>query len=101
MSNQREKLWSLTFVVVIAFSFAGFVVMQGMNTGLTVFIDRMGGTSTFAGFLATVYTISAALSRLISGPMVDSRGRFVVMMAGSIVLFIGTVIPLFRTSSRT
>ena len=98
MSNQREKLWSLTFVAVIAFSFAGFVVMQGMNTGLTVFIDRTGGTSTFAGFLATVYTVSAALSRLISGPMVDSRGRFVVMMAGSIVLVIGTVIPLFNTS---
>lgn len=96
--NKRERLWSLTFVAVIAFSFAGFVVVQGMNAGTTVFVDRMSGTSTFAGFLATMYTASAAVARLISGPMVDTRGRFIVMMAGSIVLVIGTIIPVFNSS---
>ena len=98
MSNQREKLWSLTFVAVIAFSFAGFIVIQGMNAGTTVFVDRMGGTSTFAGFLATMYTAAAAVTRLVAGPMVDTRGRFVVMMAGSIVLVVATVIPVVNSS---
>ena len=98
MSNKQEKLWSFTFVAVIAFSFAGFIVIQGMNAGTTVYVDRLGGTSTFAGFLATMYTASAAVTRLISGPMIDTRGRFVVMMAGSIVLVIGTLVPLVNSS---
>ncbi len=96
-SDKRERLWSSLFVALVALSLCTFFVGQGSNSGTSVFIDRAGGTAAFAGFLALVFSGSAAVARLVSGPIIDIKGRAIVMGCGSIIMLTGTLGPVFTT----
>lgn len=85
----KSKLWSVTFVILVAISFFLFVTGQGINGGLSVYVERVGGTSTFAGILSAAFSVAAAVTRLALGPVIDTRGRMIVATLGSFVLFLG------------
>ena len=88
-NNQQPKLWTPVFVVVIAVTFCSFMVGQGTNSGSTVYLSRLGETSTLAGIGATVFSVAAAVSRIVSGPISDTKGRLIVMICGTVVLLAG------------
>ena len=88
---QQEQLWTPVFVLIIFMTFCGFMVGQGTNAGSTVYMDRLGQTATIAGIGATVFSVAAAVARLVSGPVIDSRGRRIVMLVGAAVLVAGVV----------
>ena len=96
MSN--ERLWSATFVVIIACTLCCFLVGQGSNAGTTVYLERIGGDMAIAGVGALVFSLAAAISRIVSGPLADARGRRLVMLSGSCVMIVGTVGPLLGNS---
>lgn len=68
---------------------------QGLNSSTSVYVALYGGTAAYAGVLAAVFSGSAAVVRLLSGPLIDGRGRRIVMLFGFAVLIAGTVGPLF------
>lgn len=88
-NDRQPKLWTPVFVVVIAVTFCSFMVGQGTNSGSTVYLDRLGETSTLAGIGATVFSVAAAVARIVSGPVADARGRQAVMLCGTAVLLVG------------
>ena len=61
----------------------------------SVYVALYGGTAAYAGVLAAVFSGAAAVVRLLSGPLIDGRGRRIVMLFGFAVLIVGTVGPLF------
>lgn len=93
--SPREQLWSTTFVLVVASTLCCFMVGQGLNSSTSVYVALYGGTAAYAGVLAAVFSGAAAVVRLLSGPLIDGRGRRIVMLFGFAVLIIGTVGPLF------
>ena len=93
--SPREQLWSTTFVLVVASTLCCFMVGQGLNSSTSVYVALYGGTAAYAGVLAAVFSGAAAVVRLLSGPLIDGRGRRIVMLAGFAVLIVGTVGPLF------
>ena len=97
-SRERERLWSPLFVVIVATTLCCFMVGQGLNSGTSVFIARMGGSAAFAGVLAAVFSAAAALARIVCGPLVDRAGRLRVMACGSILLLIGTLLPALNSN---
>ena len=66
---------------------------QGLNSGTSVFIARMGGNTAFAGVLAAVFSAAAAAARIVCGPLVDRAGRLRVMVGGAALLLAGTLVP--------
>ena len=90
-----EQLWSTTFVLVVVSTLCCFMVGQGLNSSTSVYVALYGGTAAYAGVLAAVFSGAAAVVRLLSGPLIDGRGRRIVMLAGFAVLIVGTVGPLF------
>lgn len=94
-SQRRERLWSPMFVIIIGLTLCCFVTGQGLNSGTSIYIDRCGGTAAYAGLLAAVFSVGAAIVRLVSGPIIDKRGRRIVIIAGTIILVIGTLGPVF------
>lgn len=68
---------------------------QGLNSSTSVYVALYGGTAAYAGVLAAVFSGAAAVVRLLSGPLIDGRGRRIVMLFGFAVLIVGTVGPLF------
>ena len=93
--NPREQLWSTTFVLVVVSTLCCFMVGQGLNSSTSVYVALYGGTAAYAGVLAAVFSGAAAVVRLLSGPLIDGRGRRIVMLVGFAVLIVGTVGPLF------
>lgn len=93
-TSHRERLWSPIFVTIIAAMLFAFMVGQGVNTGTTIYLERTGGTLALAGIGAMSFSVSAGVMRLICGPVIDARGRRVVMILGAVIMLIGTVGPL-------
>lgn len=93
--SPREQLWSTTFVLVVVSTLCCFMVGQGLNSSTSVYVALYGGTAAYAGVLAAAFSGAAAVVRLLSGPLIDGRGRRIVMLAGFAVLIVGTVGPLF------
>lgn len=82
-------------MLIIAMTLCCFIVGQGLNSGTSVYVARLGGTATYAGLLAAVFSVAAAVTRVVCGPVVDKRGRWCVMAVGLAVLVAGTAIPVF------
>lgn len=93
--SPREQLWSTTFVLVVVSTLCCFMVGQGLNSSTSVYVALYGGTAAYAGVLGAVFSGAAAIVRLLSGPLIDGRGRRIVMLVGFAVLIVGTVGPLF------
>ena len=96
--KRPERLFSPVFVAIIAMTLCCFLVGQGTNAGTSVYLDRMGGTATLAGIGAAVFSAAAAVSRLLCGPIIDRRGRAVVMAVGSAIMLVGTAGPVFSNA---
>ena len=94
-SKKLEPLWSPLFIFIVAMTLCCFVVGQGLNSGTSVYLDRLGEGATLAGILAAVFSGSAAVTRLLCGPLIDSVGRVIVMLVGALLLFVGTIGPVF------
>ena len=91
----RDRLWSASFILIIASTLCCFMVGQGLNSSTSVYVALYGGSAAYAGVLAAVFSGAAAVMRLLSGPLIDERGRRIVMLAGFLVLIVGTTGPLF------
>ncbi len=91
----KPRPFSPIFIVVIAISLASFMVGQGSNSGTSVYLDEVGSTTAYAGMLAAIFSAAAAIARIVCGPMIDDRGRGIVMIVGSMVMLAGTLGPLF------
>lgn len=94
---KTEKLWTPLFVFIVIMTLCSFVVGQGLNSGTSVYLDHLGMGATFAGILAAVFSAAAGVTRLACGPLIDRRGRVIVMGGGALLLCIGTILPVFAS----
>ncbi len=61
--KRQYRLWTPVFVVIVLATLASFMVGQGSNSGTSVYLVRVGGTATYVGFLAVVFSVAAAVAR--------------------------------------
>lgn len=93
-ASARPKLWTAMFILVVLLTFCCFVMGQGLNSGTSVFLARMGYGASLAGTLALVFSASAAVARLVVGPIIDGGHCSRVILVGMVVLLAGTLAPL-------
>ncbi len=98
-SSNAERLWTPLFVMIIVATFCAYMVGQGANAGTSVYVEVIGGSMTLAGIGAAVFSGAAAVARLILGPVIDNKGRVIVMICGGFFLIAGTLGPTFVTDS--
>lgn len=91
---KKNRLASPVFIIILLSTLCMFLVGQGANAGTSVYIERIGGSATFAGIGALFFSVAAGLSRIFSGTLIDSRGRQIVMIVGSLIMLVGTIGPL-------
>lgn len=96
--STKDRLWSFVFVIIILATLCFFLVGQGANSATSVYLDRIGGSTTLAGIGALTFSFAAAISRIVVGPLIDARGRAILMVAGAAIMLIGCIGPLFSNS---
>lgn len=97
--KRAERLWTPLFIFIIIMTLCSFVVGQGLNSGTSVYLDHLGQGATLAGVLAAVFSASAGVARLACGPIIDNIGRVKVMLVGTALLFVGTVLPVLASGT--
>lgn len=94
-NRQSEKLWTPLFIFIIIMTLCSFMVGQGLNSGTSVYLNHLGQGATLAGILAAIFSAAAGITRIACGPLIDSAGRVVVMLGGTIFMVVGTALPVF------
>lgn len=92
-ARSGERLWTPLFALIVAMTLCTFMVGQGLNSGTSVYLAHAGEGAAFAGVLAAVFSIAAAVTRIVCGPLIDKRGRYQAMCVGMVLLAAGTVAP--------
>ncbi len=71
------------FWAVVASTFLGFIGMGAVLPALAPHVRRdLGGTDQTVGFVIGIFSLVALISRFVSGPIADRRGRKVAFITG-------------------
>lgn len=86
----QPRLWTPVFALIIALTLCTFMMGQGLNSGTSVFLVKEGYGSSLAGALALAFSLAAAASRILLGPVIDGGRCSLVTIGGIAVLVAGT-----------
>jgi MFS family permease len=87
VANQRkDKLWSVSFVLIIFISFFGSMLSNGLNNGIPVYIESIGGSAAFSGMLTSIFSLAAGFGRFLGGNLSDKYGRKLMIVIGSLLM---------------
>ncbi len=98
MKAKNERLFSPVFILIIVCTLFCFLFGQGANAGTSVYLECKGQSTSLAGIGALTMSLSAAVSRVITGPLSDMRGRKIAVVAGCAIMIAGALGPLFSNT---
>lgn len=82
--QQKEKIVSKSFVLLFLISICVCTAMNMLNVTIPLLVtEDLGGSTATSGFLATIYTVAACLSRPINGVLTDRFGRRAMICIGA------------------
>ena len=79
------------FIGIVVMTLCCFCVGQGLNAGTSVYLAQRGATATLAGVGAAAFSVAAAITRIVCGPLVDAKGRLIIISVGGIIVLCGTL----------
>ena len=86
---RSPKLWTPYFVLVITVAFFASFMAQGLSSTVYVFSTKMGASGTYAGVISAIFPISAIITRMFFGFIVDITTRRRVLFIGVFSLIAG------------
>jgi len=87
-----SRLWSKSFIIVLAISLLAYLGHFMLLTSLSDFALSIGGTAADAGVVSFAFTLAALLFRPLFGKLLDARGRRIVLIIGMLVLSVTAVL---------
>ncbi|UFT99696.1 MFS transporter [Radiobacillus kanasensis] len=93
MTEQREPIWTKSFISIAVTQFIVFVAFYTLLTTLPIYvIDNLGKTEAEGGLVVTTILVAAILVRPFSGKILEwigkKKGLFLSMTAFALVLFL-------------
>ena len=96
---KNKSLFNAQFWLLCISSFLFFSSFNMIIPELPNYLTQLGGAE-YKGFIISLFTVTAAISRPFSGKLADTIGRIPVMIIGAAVCFIiGFAYPLVGTVS--
>ncbi|MBD2721731.1 MFS transporter [Hymenobacter armeniacus] len=87
MAPSAPRTYSVGFWLMCLSSFLFFASFNLLLPELPEHLSRLGGAE-YKGFIISLFTLTAAISRPFSGKLADTVGRIPVMVFGSLVCFV-------------
>lgn len=81
-SEQSPKLWTKNFILIIIINLITFFGFQMLTPTLPLYVAKLGGSQTEAGFVIGIFAISAVFIRPLAGRGLDLYGRKGIFIAG-------------------
>ena len=87
-------LWSFTFVSIVLVALFSSINGNGLQNGIVVLVDSVGGPTYLSGYISALFSFSALFARFVSGNLSDLYGRKKICIVGGIVQVVGTALCL-------
>jgi len=97
MTKSKSQLLTKEFTLLAISSFLFFGSFNMIIPELPDYLTSLGGAE-YKGYIISLFTITAAISRPFSGKLTDTIGRVPIMIFGaSVAFFVGIAYPIFTT----
>lgn len=90
----QSKLFNRYFILIWCSNLCLMIIQNLMCSGIPLFLDSRGFSTSFAGLLGIPFAVFGILSRTAGGYLMDRFSRRIVMVLGPLVM--GTAALLFR-----
>ncbi len=85
-------IWSRYYLAIVLANFFVASCMNFHTAVTTLYVVSLGGTAVYAGFLLTCFTFTGVFMRIVSGKLLDKRGRRKVIVVGLLIYAAATVL---------
>ncbi len=92
MSEQKEKLWTKSFVMLMAGNLFVFMSFQMLIPTMPPYIKSIGASGLEIGLVTTLFSAGAILCRPFIGYMLEYRTRKPLVLAGAAALLLITLV---------
>lgn len=82
MDNEKPRLWTRNFVLIIVINFLVFMNHIMLLSTFPFYIESLGGSEALAGLAATLFSLVAVLCRPVVGWMLDNGKRRAILLIG-------------------
>lgn len=82
MNNEKPRLWTRNFVLIIVINFLVFMNHIMLLSTFPFYIESLGGSEALAGLAATLFSLIAVLCRPVVGWMLDNGKRRAILLIG-------------------
>lgn len=82
MNNEKPRLWTRDFVLIIVINFLVFMNHIMLLSTFPFYIESLGGSEALAGLAATLFSLVAVLCRPVVGWMLDNGKRRAILLIG-------------------
>ena len=97
MTKSTSQLLTKEFILLSVSSLLFFGSFNMIIPELPDYLTSLGGAE-YKGYIISLFTITAAISRPFSGKLTDTIGRVPIMIFGaSVAFFVGIAYPIFTT----
>lgn len=93
-----ERLWTVSFVLIVLISFFASMTGNGVHNGIAVLVESEGGPAMLTGAISGIFCFTALASRFVAGSLSDKRGRRFVILTGIALIFLGCIVGFFAVS---
>lgn len=84
----KEAIWTRNFIVISFVNLFIFFSFQMIFPVLPLYIKQLGGTDDVIGLVMGIFTVSTVISRPVTGLLLDSFSKKIVLMFGLVIFFI-------------
>jgi predicted MFS family arabinose efflux permease len=101
VEQKKDRLWSVSFVLVIFISFFGSMLCNGVNNGIPLYIESIGGSVALSGVLTSIFSLAAAVGRFLGGNLSDKFGRKRIIVIGALLMTLGCTVAVINDAVFT
>ncbi len=94
---QKQSIYTRQFMMLCLSTMLFFTSFNLIIPELPDFLTKMGGAD-YKGYIISLFTLTAGLSRPFSGKLADTIGRLPVMIFGALVCFVSSLLYPFATT---
>ena len=85
-TREKETIWSVPYVVLMAVNFFQSLAAFMANTTIPVFADHLGANTALVGTVVSSFAVTALLIRPFAGPAFDSFSRKRLLLCSQVII---------------
>ncbi|MCU6733321.1 MFS transporter [Diplocloster agilis] len=86
MEKGRQKIWNPLFTTIFIANACMNLSQQMMNSLVSKYADYLGAAATVVGIVASIYSVTALIFKIISGPVIDTYNRRFILSGTMLIM---------------